>query len=197
MLLRFPSSFSAKCRAGTASLCIFAPCSPGLGRLFFLYGMGKRPKWLFHDCCTVFTWQIWVKASQLIGKHWKSRLGVHPSLSPLLGRNETRFLLVRHFQFTANYKYVGFYHWKNSEKIQGPWAVSGPQVEAVFLLQKFWHCCEFWKQSLSLSVTHRSDLPPEQQGRGQRPIVGICGPARCEDGKFSGNTNIFFLLYCF
>uniref|UniRef100_A0A8C0U5Y2 Protocadherin 17 n=2 Tax=Paridae TaxID=9153 RepID=A0A8C0U5Y2_CYACU len=28
-------------------------------------------------------------------------------------------------------------------------------------------------------------LLSEQQGRGQRPIVGICGPARCEDGKFS------------
>ncbi|XP_068785793.1 protocadherin-17 isoform X2 [Struthio camelus] len=28
-------------------------------------------------------------------------------------------------------------------------------------------------------------LLPEQQGRGQRPIVGICGPARCEEGKFS------------
>uniref|UniRef100_A0A803VJ00 Protocadherin 17 n=1 Tax=Ficedula albicollis TaxID=59894 RepID=A0A803VJ00_FICAL len=28
-------------------------------------------------------------------------------------------------------------------------------------------------------------LLSEQQSRGQRPIVGICGPARCEDGKFS------------
>ncbi|XP_035748665.1 protocadherin-17 [Egretta garzetta] len=28
-------------------------------------------------------------------------------------------------------------------------------------------------------------LLSEQQGRGQRPIVGICGPARCEDGKFT------------
>jgi len=42
-------------------------------------------------------------------------------------------------------------------------------------------------------MTHRSNLPPEQQGIGQRPIVGICGPARCEDGKFSGNENVLGL----
>lgn len=159
--------------------------------------MWKRPKRLFHDCCMSFSLQIKVRASQLISKHWKSRLGVRSPLSPLLGRNETYFLLVRHFQFTVNYKLCVCIIEKNSEKFKGLWAVPGPQVEAVYQLQKFWYCCEFWKQSLSLSVTHRSDLPPEQQGRGQRPIVGICGPARCEDGKFSGNTNIFFVLYCF
>lgn len=78
-------------------------------RKTFLHGVGKRPKLLFHYYCMVFSLQIRVRASQLIGKHWKSRLGVHFLLS-LLGRNKTQFLLVRHFQFTANYKIVCLYH---------------------------------------------------------------------------------------
>ncbi|OPJ67051.1 protocadherin-17 [Patagioenas fasciata monilis] len=43
------------------------------------------------------------------------------------------------------------------------------------------------REALKMKTTSAKSQPleQEQQGRGQRPIVGICGPARCEDGKFS------------
>ncbi|XP_059579165.1 protocadherin-17 isoform X3 [Alligator mississippiensis] len=49
-------------------------------------------------------------------------------------------------------------------------------------------CCDMSvREALKMKTasTKSQPLEPEQQGRGQRPIVGICGPARCEEGKFS------------
>uniref|UniRef100_A0A8C0UA91 Protocadherin 17 n=2 Tax=Paridae TaxID=9153 RepID=A0A8C0UA91_CYACU len=49
-------------------------------------------------------------------------------------------------------------------------------------------CCDMSvREALKMKTTSTKSQPleQEQQGRGQRPIVGICGPARCEDGKFS------------
>ncbi|XP_070607978.1 protocadherin-17 isoform X1 [Erythrolamprus reginae] len=43
------------------------------------------------------------------------------------------------------------------------------------------------REALKMKTTSTKSQPleQEQQGRGQRPIVGICGPARCKEGKFS------------
>uniref|UniRef100_A0A803WG47 Protocadherin 17 n=2 Tax=Ficedula albicollis TaxID=59894 RepID=A0A803WG47_FICAL len=49
-------------------------------------------------------------------------------------------------------------------------------------------CCDMSvREALKMKTTSTKSQPleQEQQSRGQRPIVGICGPARCEDGKFS------------
>ncbi|XP_075775044.1 protocadherin-17 isoform X4 [Pelodiscus sinensis] len=49
-------------------------------------------------------------------------------------------------------------------------------------------CCDMSvREALKMKTTSTKSQPleQEQQGRGQRPIVGICGPARCEEGKFS------------
>ncbi|XP_053930591.1 protocadherin-17 isoform X2 [Cuculus canorus] len=49
-------------------------------------------------------------------------------------------------------------------------------------------CCDMSvREALKMKTTSTKSQPieQEQKGRGQRPIVGICGPARCEDGKFS------------
>ncbi|XP_025895709.1 protocadherin-17 isoform X1 [Nothoprocta perdicaria] len=49
-------------------------------------------------------------------------------------------------------------------------------------------CCDMSvREALKMKTasTKSQPLEQEQQGRGQRPIIGICGPARCEEGKFS------------
>ncbi|XP_048707642.1 protocadherin-17 isoform X4 [Caretta caretta] len=49
-------------------------------------------------------------------------------------------------------------------------------------------CCDMSvREALKMKTTSTKSQPLEQEqlGRGQRPIVGICGPARCEEGKFS------------
>ncbi|XP_032643629.1 protocadherin-17 isoform X4 [Chelonoidis abingdonii] len=49
-------------------------------------------------------------------------------------------------------------------------------------------CCDMSvREALKMKTTSTKSQPleQEQQGRGQRPIVGICEPARCEEGKFS------------
>ncbi|XP_025918652.1 protocadherin-17 isoform X2 [Apteryx rowi] len=49
-------------------------------------------------------------------------------------------------------------------------------------------CCDMSvREALKMKTasTKSQPLDQEQQGRGQRPIIGICGPARCEEGKFS------------
>ncbi|XP_044868168.1 protocadherin-17 isoform X4 [Mauremys mutica] len=49
-------------------------------------------------------------------------------------------------------------------------------------------CCDMSvREALKMKTTSTKSQPleQEQQGSGQRPIVGICGPARCEEGKFS------------
>ncbi|XP_063160621.1 protocadherin-17 isoform X1 [Candoia aspera] len=48
-------------------------------------------------------------------------------------------------------------------------------------------CCDMSvREALKMKTTSTKSQPleQEQQGRGQRPILGICGPARCKEGKF-------------
>ncbi|XP_015263778.1 PREDICTED: protocadherin-17 [Gekko japonicus] len=48
-------------------------------------------------------------------------------------------------------------------------------------------CCDMSvREALKMKTTSTKSQPleQEQQGRGQRAIVGICGPARCKEGKF-------------
>lgn len=68
-----------------------------------------EPKISFHDCHMVFLLQIRVGDSLTYKQMLETKTRCASPLSPLIGRNETPFLLVRHLQFTANYKILCLY----------------------------------------------------------------------------------------